>query len=329
MQDDSTLLTALRQLQTHGLVFLTEVPGSPESVARIAERIGPLKNTFYGMTWDVRSVPAAKNVAYTSQNLGFHMDLLYMRQPPHLQFLHCIRSSAEGGASLFSDTYRAVQTLYTRHPRHAQTLTEVNVPYHYDHADAEPLGHYYQHSHPVIALKPLHFTKSGNEPTTATFSHLNLLKRQAGQGNRAWALDQLNNNFAAWVESVAWSPPFQAPFAAPSFAGVTANPVTALEQGFASWRKAAIAFDMTLHRREAIHERLMKPGECVLFDNTRIVHARKAFVPGDEGSERWLRGAYVDRDPYESRLKVLLKKEMEEKGSMDELGAPHWLPDAV
>lgn len=45
MQDDATLHRAVQQLHRIGLLFLTHVPDSPESVASIAERIGPLKDT--------------------------------------------------------------------------------------------------------------------------------------------------------------------------------------------------------------------------------------------------------------------------------------------
>ena len=51
-------------------------------------------------------------------------------------------------------------------------------------------------------------------------------------------------------------------------------------------------------------------GECVLFDNRRVLHARKAFDVGDMGKERWLRGAYVDRDPYESKMRLLQERFM-------------------
>ena len=55
MHDDATLYQAIEQLQTHGLLFVTDVPGVEKSVSAIAERIGPLKDTFYGNTWDGRS----------------------------------------------------------------------------------------------------------------------------------------------------------------------------------------------------------------------------------------------------------------------------------
>ena len=60
MRDDATLYNAIVQLRTHGLVFITNVPKSEKSVSTIAERIGPVKNTFYGYTWDGESSVEAK-----------------------------------------------------------------------------------------------------------------------------------------------------------------------------------------------------------------------------------------------------------------------------
>lgn len=72
--DDSKFATAMKQLQRLGLIFLKDVPNSRSMVEAIATRMGPLRNTFYGSTFDVRTVPEATNVAYTNQFLGFHMD---------------------------------------------------------------------------------------------------------------------------------------------------------------------------------------------------------------------------------------------------------------
>lgn len=73
MKSSSVLHKALDSLQQYGLLFLSSVPSDSESISRIASRIGPLRNTLYGSTWDVKSVPNAKNIAYKSSNLGFHM----------------------------------------------------------------------------------------------------------------------------------------------------------------------------------------------------------------------------------------------------------------
>lgn len=73
MSSSSILLSSLRHLFRFGLLFLRAVPSNTDAVSHIAKRIGPVKETLYGSTWDVRSVPSAKNVAYTSSHLGFHM----------------------------------------------------------------------------------------------------------------------------------------------------------------------------------------------------------------------------------------------------------------
>lgn len=73
INDPNALFHALRRFQELGLVFISNVPSEPNSINRIANRIGPIRNTFYGPVWDVRAVSSAKNVAYTSSSLGFHM----------------------------------------------------------------------------------------------------------------------------------------------------------------------------------------------------------------------------------------------------------------
>jgi len=301
MQDDSVLLRVLKQLQTHGLAFLTDVPGTAESVSEIAGRIGPLKNTFYGSTWDVRSVPQAKNVAYTSQDLGFHMDLLYMHQPPHLQFLHCIRSSAAGGASLFTDSYRTVEDLVPEHHIQLMDLMEYEASYHYNHMET----HYYHQSRPVISMKPLKY----NNVVTRNLKILNT--SAADHQKRKDARAHFLSNIVSYIDSVAWSPPFQAPFQLSDSRnhGPRDNgKFQSLNGHVRKWLKAAKVFNQFIHRPEMIYERMMRPGECVLFDNRRVLHARKAFEVADAGKERWLRGAYLDKDPFESKLRVLQKR---------------------
>ena len=44
----------------------------------------------------------------------------------------------------------------------------------------------------------------------------------------------------------------------------------------------------------------LRPGEVLLFDNWRILHGRKAY----EGTRR-LCGAYLNREDFESRLRLL------------------------
>ena len=48
----------------------------------------------------------------------------------------------------------------------------------------------------------------------------------------------------------------------------------------------------------------LNPGDCFVIDNTRVLHARKAF---SGSGTRWLQGCYADMDGLLSRLAVLNK----------------------
>ncbi|GAA2123115.1 hypothetical protein GCM10009759_74010 [Kitasatospora saccharophila] len=50
----------------------------------------------------------------------------------------------------------------------------------------------------------------------------------------------------------------------------------------------------------------LAPGDCLVLDNTRLLHARTAFEPGDgTGGHRHLQGCYADLDSLSSTLAVL------------------------
>ncbi|RMJ23127.1 Gamma-butyrobetaine [Aspergillus sp. HF37] len=145
MNDDAKFAVAMRQLSILGMVFVKDIPDSREMVEKVATRMGPLRNTFYGPTWDVRSVPDAKNVAYTDKPLEFHMDLLYMNEPPGFQLLHCLQNSCEGGETLFSDTFQVERRMRNKYPDDADQLAETELCYEYAHDYAN-----YKNTWPVL-----------------------------------------------------------------------------------------------------------------------------------------------------------------------------------
>ncbi|BCS27768.1 uncharacterized protein APUU_60816S [Aspergillus puulaauensis] len=304
MKDDRFLYQLVNQLRTDGLAFVTNVPGLEESLATIATRIGPVKDTFYGYTWDVRTVPEAINAAYTSHDLGFHTDLLYFHQPPHVQLLHCIQSASSGGASVFADAYKAAVDLFYTDMEAFDTLASVPVNYHYNHPDSNV----YHTTKPVIDLCPLQI---GSSVYTRFQDFANAMELyRGGQGDKYWKTKLLVD----CLQKINWCPPFLAPFsnhdqlaieleAGPSTQ--SQSPVSALNNKVEKWHQAACKFNALLQRPEYLYERKMNPGECVLFDNTRTLHSRRAFDMQDVGKPRWLRGTYVDKDPYLSKLRVL------------------------
>ena len=260
-----SLASALNHLHTTGLVFITDVPKDELSVGKIAQRIGPLRNSFYGSTWDVKSVPNAKNVAYTSRNLGFHMDLLYMQEPPGLQLLHCMENTCEGGLSQFVDTYKALDVLLTKHGRRVfDLLTRGRVPYEYSND-----GFYYYDRKPIVALSgyPYKYRYVQNS------EHHSVLSR---------------------VQRVYWSPPFTAPH-------MRQEPV-ARNGRLDHVRELRVGqlFAATLEAPGMVFTTKLSPGTCVIFDNLRVCHARTAF--DTSAGHRWLRGAYLDHQDFHSRM---------------------------
>ncbi|KAI9187862.1 hypothetical protein H9P43_002253 [Blastocladiella emersonii ATCC 22665] len=149
----------LEQVASHGLVFFHHVPTDrgEDYVETLAKRFGhALRHTFYGPSWDVKSVANSTNIAYTNLFLGLHMDLMYFEAPPGLQFLHMLRKSVRGGASLFLDMHHAWDAFVASHPRDlVDALTSTPVSYHYAHAHhAGSNDPHWLHRHHPLASGP-------------------------------------------------------------------------------------------------------------------------------------------------------------------------------
>lgn len=264
MTSDEHLFRALQNLQSHGLLIIRGVEDSEQAVADLATRIGTIRDTFYGRTWDVKSVPEAKNVAYTAQHLGLHMDLQYMSNPPGLQLLHCLKNTCEGGASIFSDSFNAVTRLSLGQ---LKVLTTTRLAYHYRNA-----GEHYYYERPVVELSERAVdTKHGSTKLC---------------------------NF------VNYSPPFQAMLPVPK-----AGQGWIIPKLLQALRKFAGYAENPNH----VYEYKLQEGECVIFNNRRILHGRKQFET--ETGERWLKGAYVDTDVFMSKWRVLNEQFKQATGS--------------
>ena len=87
--------------------------------------------TFYGKSWDVKSIPNAENIAYTDLNLPLHMDLMYFEDPPKLQLLHSIKNEVSGGLSTFKDSRKILNAFQNDFPVYYDTLKRVRVCYQY------------------------------------------------------------------------------------------------------------------------------------------------------------------------------------------------------
>lgn len=276
------------------------------SLIELARKFGQIQRTWYGENvFHVRSLAssAAKNIAYTSLQLDLHMDLLHFEAPPRWQFLHCLHidPDLEGGESYFVDAFKAAELLKARDPAAFEMLSREKVGFEYKND-----GHFTYAERPT-----LEFSKDDPDKLYA----------------------------------VNYSPPFQAPFRLYPSPSASKSPHHAASESSASANdnhkskaELAAAFldapapagpaEDPTDRIHAIHRALsafsailqdpalrfsvsLKPGECVAFDNRRVLHARTAFKLAKqrdhekEENIRWLVGCYLDETSVRDRFRVL------------------------
>ncbi len=77
------------------------------------------------------------------------------------------------------------------------------------------------------------------------------------------------------------------------------------------------AFEKLLDREEGRYEFTMREGDVVLFDNRRVLHARRSFKDREGGQDlkegeatRWLKGCYMDGDVVRNKMRVLTRSLM-------------------
>ena len=100
------------------------------------------------------------------------------------------------------------------------------------------------------------------------------------------------------IEGLFYSPPFQYH----DQPAEQIDPENNERVRFVDYHAAIRAFAAIVEDKDtALFERRLAPGEAVVFDNRRILHARTAFDPTQGG--RWLKGAYVNGDGFRALLR--------------------------
>ncbi|MEO9527890.1 TauD/TfdA family dioxygenase [Roseibium sp.] len=244
MTRDDALLAFLIETKKTGLALVDGMADDAEAGIAMARRIGFLRETNFGTTFEVMSKPNPNNLAYTSHALPLHTDLANQELPPGFQFLHCLANEAEGGGSTFCDGFAIAADLASQDPDAFRLLAETPVPFRFQDDDTDIRRH-----HTVIDLDPF-----GNLQELHFNAHL---------------------------------------------AGIFDLPAEELEAYYRAYRTL---MQMTRSDDYIVTTRL-RGGEMVIFDNRRVLHGRSAFDPNT--GFRHLRGCYVDRGEFDSRIRVL------------------------
>jgi gamma-butyrobetaine dioxygenase len=134
---DATRASWLTRFLEMGFIIFTGVPTAPKTVLQVAASFGYTRDTNFGAFFDVRSVPDANDLAYTSIPLDPHTDNPYRSPVPGVQLLHCLINETTGGLSTLVDGYAAAATLRAQDPEGFSLLSRTPVRFRFRDTDTE------------------------------------------------------------------------------------------------------------------------------------------------------------------------------------------------
>lgn len=134
---DADLAGWVTDFLEYGFVIFARVPPVARTVLEVAATFGFTRETNFGPLFEVRSVPAAIDLAYTSLPLDPHTDNPYRWPVPGVQLLHCLVNETSGGLSTLVDGFAAAVALRERDPAAFQLLTRTPVRFRYRDATTD------------------------------------------------------------------------------------------------------------------------------------------------------------------------------------------------
>ncbi len=140
----------LASVAEYGFAKLTAGPTEPESLLKVAELFGYVRETNYGPYFEVRTEVNPTNLAFTGLGLQAHTDNPYRDPVPTLQILYCLENSAEGGDSIVVDGFRAAERLNRENPEGFALLAGYPARFEYVGSDGVCL----RSRRPMIELSP-------------------------------------------------------------------------------------------------------------------------------------------------------------------------------
>jgi len=148
--DPAALRNWLFQLRQYGFAKLSGGPVEPGALLKVAGLFGYVRETNYGVVFDVRTEVNPTNLAYTGLGLQAHSDNPYRDPVPTMQILYCLENSAEGGENMVVDGFRAALRLQAENPAGFDLLSQHCARFEY----AGEAGVCLRARRPMIELAP-------------------------------------------------------------------------------------------------------------------------------------------------------------------------------
>ncbi len=137
----------LRQFLELGFIIFKGVPTAPGTLLKVAAAFGYTRDTNFGLLFDVRSVPDANDLAYTSIPLDPHTDNPYRSPVPGVQLLHCLTNETRGGLSTLVDGFAAAHRLRETDAEAFRILVQTPIRFRFRDARTEMVA-----SSPLIEM---------------------------------------------------------------------------------------------------------------------------------------------------------------------------------
>ena len=195
LDNDEVILMLLNHLLVYGACLLQNSPTHRGYLLELAERIGPVRDSNFGMLWDVKADielagdAKTNSTANTGLRLGPHSDLPTREIPPGFQLLHCLINDADGGESTLTDGAALVEALERDHPAAFELLSTrhwifFNRGPGIDHRWSAPIIDYLPgcDTPTIRAFYPVRaFPAMANEDVSRSYDALRLFHRMADQ----------------------------------------------------------------------------------------------------------------------------------------------------
>jgi len=145
----------LEMLYKYGIAVMRHVPTVENELVEIVKRFAYVKETSYGLTFDVINEPDPEaHLAYSGVYLHHHTDMNYREKSPGIQLLHCLEAespetlgSDPGGMSFFVDGFNVAKWLEENEPAAFHVLTTTPIRF-----QIKTSGKRYSQLWPIVVL---------------------------------------------------------------------------------------------------------------------------------------------------------------------------------
>ena len=129
LDDESVFLKSIHDFLQYGYIILKNTPTEKNSILDIAKKYGYVRDTNFGLYFEVYSKPNANDLAYTPVAIGPHTDNPYRDPVPGIQLLHCLINETSGGLSTLVDSISVAEKLKSEDPKGYELLAKIAVRY--------------------------------------------------------------------------------------------------------------------------------------------------------------------------------------------------------